>query len=72
MNLDESASIIQNYCNENVEGLVIIALMKDQTFTGEVIGESTYLESIGALESFKHDLINIAGNEGDTVFGEKK
>ena len=63
MNIEDFSDIINKTCNDDVKGLIIIKLNKNDTFEAKNYGEISYLETIGMLHSVCHDFIDITNEQ---------
>jgi len=67
MNIDDFTEIIQEACNDNNKGVIVITLDKEGVFRASTHGNITYIEEVGMLESVKHDLISMSGENNEYI-----
>jgi hypothetical protein len=63
MKIDDFTNIIQNVCNDETKGVLIIRMTTNDEFYVEDFGELTYLEKVGLLATAKHDILQMPHSE---------
>ena len=57
MDINDFTDIIQNVCNDNTKGVLILQITNDEIMNFYKFGELSYLEKLGLLEAYKHDIL---------------
>jgi hypothetical protein len=68
MDINDFTDIIQNVCNDNTKGVLILQITKDELMNFYKFGELSFLEKLGLLEAYKHDILQ----EPDQEFLEER
>jgi len=57
MNINDFTEILNKVCVDDVRGVAILKMNRDDTFETAIYGEIDYLEKLGMLETMKHDVL---------------